>query len=84
LKITFSHESLPYTYFPEEIKSAGCEVLKHLTNLPELKDDWNDEKKLATIEKVYKELSDPAHPVSIDMEKMKTVPEVRIIEGLDK
>ena len=71
-------------YFPEEIKSAGCEVLKHLTNLPELKDDWSDEQKLATIEKVYKELSDPAHPVSLAMEKMKTVPEVRIIEGLDK
>ena len=71
-------------YLPEEIKSAGCEILKHLTNLPELKDDWSDEKKLATIEKVYKELSDPSHPVSIAMEKMKTVPEVRIIEGLDK
>lgn len=71
-------------YLPEEIESAGCEVLKHLTNLPELKDDWSDEKKLETIEKVYKELSDPAHPVSIAMEKIKTVPEVRIIEGLDK
>jgi hypothetical protein len=33
---------------------------------------------------VYQELSDPAHPVSIAIEKMKTVPEVRIIEGLDK
>lgn len=33
-------------------------------------------------EKVYKELSDPRHPVSVAMEKMKTVPEVRIIEGL--
>jgi len=71
-------------YFTEEIKSTGCEVLKHLTNLPELKDDWSDEQKLATIEKVYKELSDPAHPVSIATEKMKTMPEVRIIEGLDK
>jgi hypothetical protein len=31
-----------------------------------------------------KELSDPKHPVNIAMEKMKTVPEVRIIEGFDK
>lgn len=71
-------------YFPEEIKSAGCKVIKNLTNLPELGDDWSDKQKLATIEKVYRELSDPQHPVSIAMEKMKTIPEVRIIEGLDK
>ncbi len=72
-------------YFPEEIKFAGCEVLKYITNLPELKDGWyGDEKKLAVIEKVYTELSDPNHPVAIAMEKQKAVPEVRIIEGLDK
>jgi transcription antitermination factor NusG len=71
-------------YFTSEIKAANCEILKHLTTLPEIKDGWSDEQKLQTIEKVYKELSDPAHPVSVAMEKMKTVPEVRIIEGLDK
>jgi len=59
-------------------------VLKHLTNLSELKDDLSDEKKLKTIEKVYQELSDPKHPVAIAMERQKTVEEVRIIEGLDK
>jgi len=36
------------------------------------------------VEKVYKELSDPEHPVSIAMARQKTIPEVRIIEGLDK
>lgn len=71
-------------YFPDKIKSDDCEVLKYLTTLPELKGDWSDEQKLQTIDKVYQELSDPKHPVSIAMEKMKTVPEVRIIEGLDK
>jgi|GEM_PF-4368320 len=25
-------------YFPEEIKAAECEVIKHLNDLPELKD----------------------------------------------
>ncbi|MEN6624002.1 MAG: hypothetical protein ABFD50_20955 [Smithella sp.] len=50
----------------------------------ELKDEWPDEKKLKVVEKIYKELSDPRHPVSIAMAKQKTIPEVRIIEGLDK
>jgi hypothetical protein len=49
-------------YLPEEIKAGGAEVLKHLTNLPELK-EGEDEKNLKTIEKVYKELSDPKHPI---------------------
>jgi hypothetical protein len=35
---------------------------------------------LKTIEKVYQEFSNPAHPVAIAMD----VPEVRIIEGLKK
>jgi hypothetical protein len=39
---------------------------------------------LATIERVYRELSDPVHPVSIAMEKMKEVEEVKIIEGLEE
>jgi len=70
--------------FPDEIKSYDAEVLKYLTNLPELQDNWSDEKKLKAIVKVYKELSDPAHLVSIAMVRQKTVPEVRIIEDLDK
>jgi len=68
-------------YLPEAIQAAGCEVLKYLTNLPELKDDWSDEKKLQTIEKVYKELSDPKHPLSVAMAKMQEIEEVKIIEG---
>ncbi len=69
-------------YFAKQIKEADAEILKHLNNIPELKDDWSDDKKVKTIEKVYKELSDPAHPVSIAMERQKSVEEVRIIEGL--
>ncbi|MCR4322020.1 MAG: hypothetical protein NUV74_17005 [Candidatus Brocadiaceae bacterium] len=68
-------------YFPDEIKAAGCEVLKHIAKLPEFKDDWSDDKKLAVIEKVYKELSDPKHPVTIAMEKMQEITAVKIIEG---
>ncbi|MBE2190509.1 MAG: hypothetical protein IAE98_13740 [Candidatus Kapabacteria bacterium] len=68
-------------YFPDEIKAAGAEVLKHLTKLPELKDEQSDEVKLAIIDKVYKELSDPKHPISQAMFCMEAVEEVRIIEG---
>lgn len=71
-------------YFPDEIKAADCEVLKHLAKLPEFKNEWSDEKKLVVIEKVYKELSDPKHPVTIAMEKMQEIPEVKIINGRKK
>ena len=71
-------------YFPDEIKAADAEVLKHLTNLPELKDHWSDEQKLALIDKVYKELFDPAHPVAFAMGRQKRVPEIRVIEELDR
>ena len=67
-------------YLPESIMTAGCEVLKYLDNLPELK-EGEDEKNVEKIEKVYKELSDPGHPISIAMFKMDTIEEIRIIEG---
>lgn len=67
-------------YLPEEIKAGGAEVLKHLENLPELK-EGQDEKNLKTIEKVYKELSDPKHPISAALLKLLTIEEVNIIEG---
>ena len=59
----------------------GCEVIKHLDNLPELKEDWSDEKKLAIIEKANRELSNPNHPVSMAMFKMDSIEDIRIIEG---
>jgi adenine-specific DNA-methyltransferase len=68
-------------YFPNEIQAANCEILKHFKSLPDLQDNWDYKKKLAIIEKAYKELSDLKHPVSIAMEKMKTIPEIKIIEG---
>ena len=67
-------------YLPEEIKAGGAEVLKHLGNLPELK-EGQEEKNLKTIEKVYKELSDPKHPISAALLKLLTIEEVNIIEG---
>lgn len=78
-------------YLPEAIQNANCEVLKHLNNLPELparppggrdgEDEETTKKNLKTIEKVYAALSDPKHQVSIAMQKMQEVEEVKIIEG---
>lgn len=67
-------------YLPEEIKAGGAEVLKYLSNLPELT-NGQDEKNLKTIEKVYKELSDPKHPISGALLKLLTIEEINIIEG---
>jgi adenine-specific DNA-methyltransferase len=67
-------------YFLKEIENAKCEVLKHITNLPAL-NKGEDVRNLKTIEKIYKELSDPNHPVSVAMFKMDTIEEIRIIEG---
>ena len=66
---------------PNEIKATDAEVLNHLPNLPELKDDWSDERKLAVIEEIYKELSNPKRPVSVAMSKMQEIEEVKIIKG---
>lgn len=71
-------------YFANSLKIAGIEITPHLTDLPALQDNWTNKKKLAAIDKLHRELSDPAHPISIAMFKLETVPEVRIIEGLDK
>ncbi|MDX2130361.1 MAG: TaqI-like C-terminal specificity domain-containing protein [Chloroherpetonaceae bacterium] len=68
-------------YLPEEIKAGGAEVLKHLGNLPEL-NEGQDEKNLKTIEKVYKELSDPKHPISAALQNLVQIEEVKIIEGI--
>lgn len=37
-------------YFPEEIKAAGKEILKHLGDLKPITDEMSEEKKLAIIQ----------------------------------
>jgi adenine-specific DNA-methyltransferase len=68
-------------YFPEEIKSACCEIFKYLTDLHAINESWSNDQKLAVIEKIYLVLSDPTHLVSIAMKKMLDIPEIQIIEG---
>lgn len=67
-------------YFQDEIKEGGAEVLKYLENLPELS-EVEDERNIKIIERVYRELSDPLHPISAALLKLLTIEVVNIIEG---
>ncbi|MCB8999964.1 MAG: hypothetical protein H6540_07870 [Bacteroidales bacterium] len=67
-------------YLPAEIKAGGAEVLKFFEDLPELSTD-DEVKNLRTIDKVFKELSDPKHPISAALLKLQTIEEINIIEG---
>ncbi len=54
-EIVFNFESLLDAlvfelYFPEEIKAAGKEILKHLGDLKPITDEMSEEKKLAIIQ----------------------------------
>src|SRR5690606_36440921 len=67
-------------HFPEEIKSAGKEILKHLEDLKPITDDMSEEKKLAIIQSEFERLYDPNHPVRFAIETLDSVEEVRIIK----
>jgi adenine-specific DNA-methyltransferase len=67
-------------YFPEEIKSAGKEILKHLRDLKPITDEMNEEEKLAIIQSEFERLYDPNHPVRFAIETLDSVEEVRIIK----
>jgi adenine-specific DNA-methyltransferase len=66
--------------FPEEIKSAGKEIVKHMGDLKPITDDMSEEKKLAIIQSEFERLYDPNHPVRFAIETLDSVEEVRIIK----
>ncbi len=66
--------------FPEEIKSAGKEILKHLGNLKPINEEMSEEEKLAIIQSEFERLYDPNHPVRFAIETLDSVEEVRIIK----
>jgi hypothetical protein len=68
-------------YFPIEIKAANCDLIKHLTDIPEFQPEWSNEKKLSVIEEFYNTVSVSSHPIQIAIEKMKELQEIRIVEG---
>ena len=67
-------------YFPEEIKSAGKEILKHLGDLKPITDEMSEEEKLAIIQSEFERLYDPNHPVRFAIETLDSVEEVRVIK----
>jgi hypothetical protein len=67
-------------YFPEEIKSAGKEILKHLGNLKPISDDMSEEEKLAVIQSEFERLYDSNHPVHSAIGTLDSVEEMRIIK----
>jgi Alw26I/Eco31I/Esp3I family type II restriction m6 adenine DNA methyltransferase len=66
-------------YFPEEIKSASKEILKHLGDLKPITDDMSEDKKLAIIQSEFERLYETNHPVRIVIETLNEVEVVKII-----
>jgi len=71
-------------YFKDEIKKAGCDILKHLTHLTPISDDMSDEQKMQIITSTFNELYDQNHPVRRNLAGMDEIEEIRIIKGLEK
>lgn len=72
-------------YFPDDIKKADKEILKHLGELKPITDGMSDEEKLAVIQSEFDRLYDPKHPVRNHLETLDSVEVVRTIrEALKK
>lgn len=69
-------------YFEDEVKKAGRDILKYLTNLTPITDDMSDEEKMQIITKTFNELYDKNHSVRQNLEGMDEIKEIRIIKGL--
>ena len=67
-------------YFVEEIKKAGCEIIKHLGNLPEIIKDMSESEKQKIIDKVFAKLYNKEHPVRKNLYFMDSVEVVKIIK----
>ncbi len=65
-------------YFKEEIKKSGCEIIKHLGNLPEIKEKMSDNEKQKIIDNAFYQIKDS--PVFENLAKMKEVEEIKVIE----
>jgi len=70
----------PPLYFPEELKTANKEIIKHLGDLMPIKDEMSEEEKLAVIQSEFERLYDPNHPVRNNIETLDSIEEVRIIK----
>ncbi|GAB4167287.1 MAG: hypothetical protein Tsb0017_08910 [Geothermobacteraceae bacterium] len=66
-------------YFPDEMKAAGKDILRHLGELTPITDAMSDEEKLAVIQREFDRLYDPRHPVRNIIETLDSVEVVRTI-----
>ena len=71
-------------YFPELLKKHNREIIKHLGELPELKEGMSDDEKMKICKAVFNRLDDKSHPVRNNLFYMNSIPEIRIIEGKDE
>jgi len=67
-------------YFENEIKQSGCDILKYLTDMPEITDEMADDEKIKIISKVFNNLYDKESPVRKNLFFMDSVEEVAIIK----
>lgn len=71
-------------YFPELIKKHKREIIQHLGYLPEFTDKMSDEQKMKICKTVFNRLNDREHPVRVNLKGMKSISEIKIIEGSDE
>ncbi len=68
-------------YFPDELKAAGKDILRHLGELTSITDSMSNENKLAIIQREFDRLYDPRHPVRNSIETLDSVEVVRTIRA---
>ncbi|MGI6655460.1 MAG: Eco57I restriction-modification methylase domain-containing protein [Desulfobulbus sp.] len=66
-------------YFPDELKAAGKDILRHLGTLTPISDGMGNAEQLATIQREFDRLYDPRHPVRNIIETLDSVEVVRTI-----
>lgn len=71
-------------YLNEKVRNAGCEIIKHLQNFPDITECKNNAEISDVIEKEFNVLSQQNHPVRVAMFNMDTIEEISIIEGKKK
>ena len=71
-------------YFPEEVESANCEVLKYLRELPDIETCSSHQSRLNMIVEFYNEHNDNSHPLKVALFNLDTINEISIIEGKKK
>ena len=68
-------------YFENELKQSGCDILKHLNDLPEINDEMAEEEKMKIITRVLNTLYDKESPVRKNLFFMDSVEEIAIIKN---